>query len=166
MMYASQIHCTIDCEPDLRSRIVGVYSSDTLPWLIRGGSWGCIVNTDPTHLPGTHWTAFYFNKNKGEFFDSFGKPPEYYYKTFVEFLKKHSIHYVYNSKCLQSVNAKTCGFYCLYYLLQKCKTEQMMNEIVNQFSDDKLQNDVFVYNFICKYFRYCTQSCMSCKTML
>ena len=37
-----------------------------------------VINTDESHLPGTHWIAVYFpeDKNNGvEYFDSYGLPP-------------------------------------------------------------------------------------------
>ena len=39
---------------------------------------GFVANTDPSDEPGAHWVAFYFqSERKGEFFDSYGKPPDY-----------------------------------------------------------------------------------------
>ena len=57
---------------------VGVFAADELPTLNTFPS-GFVANTDPSTEPGTHWVAFYFpSREKGEFFDSYGHPPEHY----------------------------------------------------------------------------------------
>ena len=40
---------------------LGVFASDELPSNPRGV---LISNTDPSHLPGTHWIAIYINGNR------------------------------------------------------------------------------------------------------
>ena len=57
---------------------VGVFAADELPTL-NTFPCGFVANTDPSTEPGTHWVAFYFpSREKGEFFDSYGHPPEHY----------------------------------------------------------------------------------------
>ena len=56
----------------------GVFAADELPKVITSPC-GFVANTDPSTEPGTHWVAFYFpSRDKGEFFDSYGYPPEHY----------------------------------------------------------------------------------------
>ena len=62
---------------------------------------GFVANTDPSDEPGTHWIAFYFpSKQKGEFFDSYGKPPEYYHANFEKYLMNHRVYWTFNNKPL------------------------------------------------------------------
>ena len=48
---------------DYKPLFLGVYSSDRLPTNRRGLP---ISNTDPSHLPGTHWIAIYNDGQHGE----------------------------------------------------------------------------------------------------
>ena len=57
----------------------GVFAADELPKVMNTFPCGFVANTDPSTEPGTHWVAFYFpSREKGEFFDSYGYPPEHY----------------------------------------------------------------------------------------
>ena len=75
----------------------GVYSSDTLPV---GDIKGLIVcNTDPHDKPGEHWVAMYFDGERGEYFDSFGRKPP---KLFKDYMNKHCKQWIFNERQLQS----------------------------------------------------------------
>lgn len=72
-----------------------------------------IINLDDYEGAGTHWTAYYKNKDIIQYFDSFGnlKPP------------KEVIHYfntinkiIYNHNCEQDYNQENCGYLCLKFL--------------------------------------------------
>ena len=107
-----------------------------------------ITNTDDSSRGGSHWTAFYFNDLKeGEFFDSFGNPPEFYGQPFKRFLNRNSISYIYNNMPLQSDSTTVCGQYCLFYCLHRCRGISMHN-IVRSFTENTLINDALVYDFI------------------
>ena len=72
----------------------GVFAADELPKTFDTFPYGFVANTDPSTEPGTHWVAFYFpSRDKGEFFDSYGYPPEQYgfesYK--IETWNKHKL---------------------------------------------------------------------------
>ena len=76
----------------------------------------CIVNTDPSHKPGTHWVAFFIDKTKKkmshlEFFDSYGLPPNTY-----SFKFPSPIQIISNQCTLQSHDSTVCGHYCILYL--------------------------------------------------
>ena len=112
-----------------------------------------MANTDPSGEPGAHWVAFYFpSKNKGEFFDSYGQPPDYYRRSFEDFLNKHSEEWVYNERKLQSAWTDVCGQYCIFYLSHRARG-QGMNKIVQLFNKDTMLNDVKVSQFVKKHFR-------------
>lgn len=54
---------------------VGTFASDTLP-IVSQRPAAFIVNTDPAHLSGEHWTAIVLKQNgKGIYFDPLGFPP-------------------------------------------------------------------------------------------
>src|SRR6218665_3966086 len=45
-----------------------------------------VCNTDPHDAPGEHWVVLYVeNSSYGEFFDSFGRPPDAPFRTFLNY---------------------------------------------------------------------------------
>lgn len=137
-----------NCKPGF----LGVFSKDTLPEDEPHGT--MVVNTDPESEPGTHWIAMNVEKGRGEYFDSFGRPPE---KTFRSYLKKHcgrgggKKDWTFNERQLQSVASRFCGHYCVYYCLLKNRGLEM-EEIVSKFTNDTGFNDVLVHGFVCRNF--------------
>ena len=73
-----------------------------------------IVNLDTSNGPGTHWVAYYKNKNFKEYFDSFGnlQPP-------IEIIAYLKEPIVYNYKQKQKFNTVNCGHLCLKFLIEK-----------------------------------------------
>ena len=73
----------IQDDPKSTNKFCGVFAADTLPTTIEHFPCGLIVNTDLISQQGSHWLAMYFaDKNVGEFFDSYGYPPEFYRENF------------------------------------------------------------------------------------
>jgi len=89
----------------------GVYSCDTLP---KTASGLIVCNTDPYDRPGEHWIAMYVDDECGEYFDSFGHPPN---KVFKDFLNKHCTKWIFNDRQLQSICSRFCGHYCRNILM-------------------------------------------------
>ena len=80
---------------------------------------------------GTHYTALFIQKNnKGEvkpcYFDSYGVGPPI---EVLEFVGRK--HVPYNTKCVQSIMASVCGFYCLAFLYFINKFEHRSGDIYN-----------------------------------
>ena len=95
--------------------------------------------------PGRHWCSIYINQydRNREFFDSYGNHPSYYGKRFVDFLNRHCKRWTYNQSGLQGPLSATCGQYCIFYLLHRCKGIPL-HDIVNMFTHDKELNDEMV----------------------
>ena len=111
----------------------GVFAADELPKVITSPC-GFVANTDPSTEPGTNWVAFYFpSREKGEFFDSYGYPPEHYG------FESYKIE-TWNKYKLQSSWSNVCGQYCIFYLYHKSRGYSM-SKIVNLFTDDTSIND-------------------------
>lgn len=119
----------------------GVFAADQVPVLNKKYA-AYVVNTDKTGLPGRHWVALFVDNYKLEYFDSYGQPP---LTKFNYFLKDR--RYTYNNEQLQSVISTACGQYVIYYILQRCKRVSMQ-DIVNDFSDNYLENDIIVTDVI------------------
>ena len=107
-MNTAQITHALEQDPVTRKKFCGVIPSDKLPQTIDRYPCGFVANTDPSSGPGTHWVAFYFpSEEKGEFFDSYGHAPEYYRKSFGDFLKSRA--WDFNRRKLKSVWSDVCG---------------------------------------------------------
>ena len=123
----------------------GVFAADELPKTFDTFPYGFVANTDPSTEPGTHWVAFYFpSHDKGEFFDSYGYPPEHYG------LESYDIE-TWNKYKLQSSWSNVCGQYCIFYLYHKSRGYSM-SKIVNLFTDSTSINDCNVACYVKKHF--------------
>lgn len=129
-----------------------------------------IVNTDPHDLPGKHWVCFYLPRvGPIEFFDSLGHPPRHYSPLLEKFIYSHAEEFIYINTPLQSKFSVTCGHFCLYYSLHRCRG-MSMDSIIDKFSKDKMINDRMVQRFVHKHFtnmhlkgfgKYICQKCLS-----
>ena len=131
-----------------------------------------ISYTDVSSKPGRHWCAFYFDGSgqSAEFFDTYGKPPNYYDNAFAYCLQSNSVVQLYNSKKLQSNHSNVCGQYCLYYLIHRA---QNFKDIVETLQTIE-HRDQYVYDYISRSFPYYTgnsnsnynQSCICLNKIL
>jgi hypothetical protein len=90
-----------------------------------------IVNTDPSHLPGMHWIAVFIdpNRHRGEYFDSFGRPP---HEHFTNFMNAHCSNWIYNKRQFQSIMSKYCEYYCVVYCLIRSTGKDMISFVKTQ----------------------------------
>ena len=89
-MNTLQITTGLELDKITNKKFCGVFSSDELPEVIKSFPCGFVVNTDPSGEPGTHWVAFYFPTDReAEFFDSFGKLPQHYHRSFKTYLNQY-----------------------------------------------------------------------------
>jgi hypothetical protein len=110
-----------------------------------------ICNIDPSYLPGSHWIVFWIdNPNYDEFYDSLGKPHEYYNTGFSIFLQNNCERCMYNNAPIQNRGSVTCGYHVLFYLLMKC-FNYAMSQIITILRHS-VDPDVYVKEFVCKYF--------------
>lgn len=126
--------------------VTGVFSADKLPKLFRKPA-VFVTNTDKSHDPGTHWTAFYFPlRGKAEYFDSYGMKP--IIKEFTVFLSKHHSGWVHNKMKMQSIYSRLCGEYCILFLYAKMRGNSMQSfqslfSAGNSVLNDSLISDLF-----------------------
>lgn len=152
---------------------LGVYPCDLLPMRqISKRPFGVIVNTHPQTLPGEHWLAAYFpSPGYGEFFDSYGRPPDSpdFPGAIAMFLERQSKKYTFHQLQLQHPSAVTCGHHCVFFLLNRSKGVDYGN-ILKMYSDDAVKNDQMVKLFVkcikagrvagaCNHLR-CIQTCL------
>ena len=148
-MNTFQLAQVLTKDPFTEGSFAGVYACDQLSSIeINEYPRSFVVNTDAMELPGTHWTAIYFNEQmKEEFFDSYGKHIMHSNKYFLDFVNRNAVEWEHNKIQLQSAFSTVCGQYCIYFLYHRCR-KIPMSSIVNSFVNDKLRNDQLVYDFV------------------
>jgi len=90
----------------------GVFMKDELPQRPKNIECG-IINLENQNQEGSHWTAYYKNKDLKYYFDSYGNivPPI----ELVKYLGKNNLYY--NEKRIQNFNdPPICGHLCLLVL--------------------------------------------------
>jgi hypothetical protein len=145
---------------------LGVHPADSLPSrsTISGtiGPLAFIVNSDPGHMPGTHWLAFYRASSTSdlEYFDSFGHELKTYnliykHKDFPTCIRVNHVQ-------LQANNTVTCGYFALYYILQRCKLNKI-KQIISLLYHCKPFADNFIRLYFKKHVKVPTSTTSHCK---
>ena len=121
----------------------GIYAKDQLkPDMIKRKHF-YIINLDDSIGNGTHWTAFYVDNYRIEYFDSYGVKP-------IEIICRN-YEFIYNSGQIQSYESKACGYYCLYFIYHR-SDDYNFYEIIKQFSlVDLNYNQNLIKNFFNNY---------------
>ena len=146
-----QIEKLLKNHPKTKKFFKGVYSSNTLPKLLKSEKkMFVVVNLDPSYKNGSHWIAMMKTpKNKHNvYFDSYGKKPPF--KHFKTFLKNK---YNWNKQQLQHDLSTACGQWCIFFIWEKCNGKEM-KDIISKFSKkDLLSNDHIVNRFVEENFK-------------
>ena len=129
----------------------GVFAADTLPHRLHKRPALLICNTDPLSKCGSHWVAFYINKNgEGEFWDSYGMPPIVPHHR--KFLNRLCKKWIYNSVSLQALDSKVCGEYCVLYLVHRAHGYSMSCFVKSLFTTNPITNDHTVRRLFARMF--------------
>jgi len=110
-----------------------------------------IVNTDPHDKPGKHWVAIYIDiDGSADYFCSYGYGPR---KLIQQFLQCNAQGgWRQNTQRVQGLLSTTCGHYCVYFLMYRCRGVPM-NVILEHFDKkDYACNDEMVVQFVNRYF--------------
>ena len=123
----------------------GVFSEDKLPMSIRKNEVG-IINLDDYIGSGTHWLAYRNGNKYAEYFDSFGLPMP---KEVEKYLATSDKTLVYSSDEIQDRDSVLCGYWCLYYLIERQKGKSISETIHNVKFDFNEQsvNHRFIINY-------------------
>ena len=125
----------------------GVFSRDSLPYQIKKNECG-IVNLDSKIGSGTHWVAYRNGKSNAEYFDSFGLEMPF---EVAQYLDTSGKQIYYSGDEIQERDSVLCGYWCLYYLLERQKGVSMLNVIHNTEFD--MNNQSINHRFIINYFK-------------
>ena len=105
----------------------GVFSRDTLAEQMKNKECG-IVNLDSHIGPGTHWVAYRNIDKYCEYFDSFGLAMPVEVKKYMSTSGKQL---VYSGDEIQERDSVLCGYWCLYYLLERQRGRSILETIHN-----------------------------------
>ena len=125
----------------------GIFSRDNLPKRIRKEECG-IINLDDFSGPGTHWVCWRnIDKNVCEYFDSFGLSIPFEVE---KYLIKSGKTLFYSPDEIQERLSVLCGYWCLYYLIERRNGREIFEVLHNpEFSPN---NQMVNYNFLKRYF--------------
>ena len=106
-----------------------------------------IINLDSQIGAGTHWVAYRnIDDHVCEYFDSFGliMPTDT-----QKYLSKSGKRVLISGDEIQERDSVLCGYWCLYYLLERQKGVPMLGVIHNAAFDpqDKSVNHRFIINY-------------------
>ena len=151
MASSAELNGALKNHATTRPYFIGCFSANTIPYP-ENYPFALIANTDPDNMPGAHWVAFYADDdNQLEMFDSFGNSHDAYpqFKYFVD--KYETVKY--NGVRLQQYFSSTCGYYCLMFVLFRCK-KFSMEDIVHLFTDNHGNNDQVVTAFVNRTWKF------------
>ena len=122
-----------------------------------------IANTDPSSKPGENERPIYF--------DSYGKPPSFYYKEW-----RHFDNFLRSTEDFQQRHTTVCGDHCLY-VARRLVEGHSFKKILNSYRPkDEKTNDEAVHFLVHKHFKFLNktkhyrtrklafiQKCQTCK---
>ena len=118
----------------------GIYSRDGLPNKIKKECG--IINLDDMTGPGTHRVCYRNIDNVVEYFDPFGliMPNEA-----LVYFNTSGKRIVYSMDEIQNRNTVLCGYWCLYYLLERQRGNSILDVIHNPHFDDDNSDFIKAY---------------------
>ena len=147
-MKTLELHHCLTSNPITSVVYGGIFPRNVLPKYVRRRKpRAFIANTHLAHQKGQHWIAFYFKRNgTAVYFDSYGLPPTIY-PEFVQFLNNNSTSFTYNTKRVQG-NDKTCGMYCLYFIMSMTSTTKTVKMFKHLISRRPFVNDQWIRKWV------------------
>lgn len=131
----------------LKQLFLGIFPKDRIPLRVKYPS--CLIlNTHSSSQPGEHWLAIYFDQNRHvDFFDSFGRHPSNF--GLEKYLDRLSSNWHFNKTQIQSITSSVCGYYCVLFLLYRCRGFSLQ-EFIKRFSNNAEINDLILLHLLNK----------------
>ena len=134
-----------------RGLLGGVYPCDLLPRRRRPSQRLFVANTDPHHLPGTHWVAIYFTpEGHCIYFNSYGLPPFNHH--LLRFVQRSGPGWTYNTRNLQDMSSNVCGHYCVAFAHHMARGKTLL-QFLRLFHNNTRVNDCNILNFVKRHYR-------------
>ena len=147
---------------------LGCYPADVLPSNIhKHCCW--IWNVDESNKSGTHWIAIAKQNDRITFFDSYGKTPKFFKRTYwVDYFEKTLKCKVsnYSQMQRQSYISLTCGAWCLMFLWEFWSYDKNVLRTLDN-GDNLLKNEQQLQTFVYKHYpeikKIYEDKCRKCK---
>jgi hypothetical protein len=133
--------------PLVNKQFMKVTSIDELPVEIPEKHF-IISNLSPSNEIGSHWIALIRSENDTlEIFNSLGMTSLNKIESYLKFKKK--INIVFNEQPFQSIESTSCGFFCIFFIVQRLLNFDMSFEHILEhiFSVDCNLNEKKVVQF-------------------
>ena len=111
----------------------GIYSRDGLPNKIKKECG--IINLDDIQGPGTHWVCYRNLDSVVEYFDPFGLIMPNEALKYFNTASPSGKQIIYSIDEIQNCNTVLCGYWCLYYLLERQRGNSILDVIHNPHFD-------------------------------
>ena len=121
----------------------GIYSRDGLPNKIKKECG--IINLDDIQGPGTHWVCYRNLDSVVEYFDQFGLIMPNEALKYFNTASPSGKQIVYSIDEIQNRNTVLCGYWCLYYLLERQRGTSILDVIHNPHFDDDNSDFIKAY---------------------
>lgn len=147
-MNSSQIFSCLKRHKTTSPHFRGVFPVDMLiknAKVLKGKNNSYVCNTAVKNNSGEHWVAIFISASgEGEFFDSYGFPPN---TTFSSFLDINCDSWVRTNVSLQSPFTTVCGQFCVYFIHERSCGRNISSilQTLKNSDSDKLVNS-FVNN--------------------
>ena len=125
----------------------GIYNRDGLPHKIRKECG--IINLDDMEGAGTHWFCYRNLDSMVEYFDPFGLIMPNEARAYFHTSGKHIF---YSMGEIQNRSTVLCGYWCLYYLLERQQSSDILDKIHNPHFDS--DNSDFIKAYIVRCNNY------------
>lgn len=124
------------------SRVVQVVASDCLPKKMKNNT-ALVINLSPSTDSGSHWIAIYRDALANlSYFCSFGTRSNV--PSIDKFIRLNCKSIRFSDKCLQALQAKTCGEYVCVFLAHVLLYDADMNGFLKMFSQNPILNDLLI----------------------
>ena len=101
---------------------------DNLPKNIKAGQ-SIVINLDNSNGNGTHWVALFMDKEKLNYFDSFGLLPP---QELVD-LYHNKMKIVHSTQQFQPMQNTNCGAYAVYFIREMASGTSVFDTIYKLF---------------------------------
>ncbi len=103
-----------------------------------------IINTDKQNGAGIHWVGLYEDKDGIEYFDPFGMSP---LPEVEKYMRKLGKPMYYNSQQLQNIMSDLCGWYVMYYIIERNKGRSAYDVIMDFTQHPSGDNEKMIDSF-------------------
>ena len=147
-MNTLQLQCVLDNCSYTKNLNCIVCSKNLVPQNIVRKPAILIINSDNSWESGQHWFCIFIPENGPcNYFDPLGKSVKMYSQSLQSLMLKQYINFTSNQYRYQDFNSKSCGQFCLYFVISRAMGFNLM-KILNSLSRfDLICNEILITKF-------------------